>query len=106
MADQVIRLPNPNEPNVFKRVVLDGTSYIMRFDWIERINLWSFSLLTENGDPISSSIALTANWKINYTIRDPRGPRGLLILGMADGTDPTIDTLKDAIFLYRPEAEV
>lgn len=63
-----------------QRTALDGTDYLMTFDWNQRAGAWSFALADSEGVPIRGGAMLLAGALPLRGVTDPRRPPGELIL--------------------------
>lgn len=96
------------EPHQEQFTTLDGRSYIIRFDWNQRIQRWTFSMLQSNGTALLLNKGLVLGSDLlRQTRHDTRIPQGSLVCIDTTGqnTDPTLDTLGvDHLLLFiRPE---
>ena len=92
------------------RVDLDGSTYVMEFDWNSRSDSWSFNILDASGTPLLSGQALRlGSLRLGSRGRSSGLPSGdLLLVDLAgDKTDPGIDGLGDRYaLLYYTETEL
>ena len=90
-------LPIPANDRAFElRVELDGAFYGLRFWHNGRADRWFMSLLTDDGDLIASTLAISANAPINAHLRNLEGaPPGVLTCNdtQGRGDDPGADDL-------------
>lgn len=96
----ILSIPVPDQPHSEQSTVLDGVSYILRFDWIERAGFWRLGLYTAGGDPIVLGISLVSGVDLFSPYRsDPRVPVGGL--WVMSQTDPGRDAwARTAWLLY------
>ena len=59
----IIDVPDMNDS--MSRVVLDGTSYLIRFTFNMEGNYWKFGLYTTQSEPISIGIKIVPNFPLN-----------------------------------------
>jgi len=75
---------------------LDGTDYVLSFDWNGRVGLWMLHLRDANGRSIRTGMMLTAGGQLLRGLVDTRRPPGELAVvdrtGRGD-TDPGLDDL-------------
>jgi len=103
---KVINTTSTKEPNYEMIVSLDGTNYVLVFDWIQRWGRWTISVLTENRQPILMGHGLVTNYPVGVRVKDSRMWPGLMVV-ISDGshTEPNLENmnLKGPIQLaYRP----
>ena len=78
----------PSVPAQEVVVTLEGRRYILRLDWLGRIETWSFSLFTENETPIVQGKGLVLGADLLRLSRHVPGcPQGQLYLADAQGLD-------------------
>lgn len=100
---QIIPTPTFEQPHAVQRTALDGTDYILTFDWNERSNHWHLSIADENDNSIIDGIKLVANFSLLRTVTSASKPPGLLFLTIPSGEDPTLVTLyTEATLAYVP----
>lgn len=58
------------------RVTLDGTDYLLTFDWNEREGRWYMTIADINGATLVGDIKLLANWPLTRRFHSWRGPPG------------------------------
>lgn len=96
MADLFIIPAVPGEPFQEQTTTLDGIPYVLRFDWIQRIQRWSFSILSVSGEPLlmTKGLVLGADL-LRQSKHDPRLPQGVLLVLDTEGknADPGLFTL-------------
>ncbi len=68
-----------------QRTALDGTDYILEFNWNGRGGAWYLSILDLDGNAIVRSIKLVSNWPLLRRRRDERLPPGELMMYDATG---------------------
>lgn len=78
-----------------QRTALDGTDYILVFEWLQRDGHWLLHVLDLQESPIASGLKLVTNWPLLRGVTDPRRPPGNLFVWDALGLDddPTFDGL-------------
>lgn len=79
-------LPDPIEipcaldtPLYSQRVTLDGTEYILLFDWNDREARWYLSLFTIDEKPLATGIKVIANWSLLRRYKGNAVPSGVLM---------------------------
>jgi len=68
-----------------QRTALDGTDFLLRFDWSGRTGLWMLTIADQDGAPIVSGRALTTGTILLRGVRDTRRPAGELVVYDATG---------------------
>lgn len=79
-----------------QRTALDGSDFVLSFDWNQRTGLWFFSVADQDAVPIVSGRALTTGTLLLKGVRDPRRPRGELVVEdttLRNDADPAFDDL-------------
>jgi hypothetical protein len=75
---QVVPTPDSTTPFWTETVTLDGTQYILLFNFNQRCATWYLSLQTIDGDDITDGIKLVAGWDLLVKCADPNRPPGRL----------------------------
>lgn len=79
----------PDDPNFDVRVVLGARTYRLRFDWMERLQRWSFSVYDQDDAPLLLGVKLLSNWPILARYRyDKRLPPGEIVAVNLESGDP------------------
>lgn len=100
MAVFRLRTPREDEPRLRYTVNLEGTFYVLQFDWNERQLLWSMDIFDSDNVPLIRGQACVANWEF-LRVRVVEGlPPGRLFLYTADGLPPQLQTFRDAELFY------
>lgn len=63
-----------------QRTALDGTDFLLTFDWNQRAGLWMLSVADSDGAPIRSGVMLVTDAVVLRGVTDPRRPAGELIV--------------------------
>lgn len=105
MAVFRLRTPRPTEPVLQYTVNLDGSFYVLRFDWNERQLLWSMDLSDSEGTTLVRGQACVANWEFLRQRVVAGMPPGRLVLFSPDGQPPQISNFQDYELLYFDEEE-
>lgn len=74
---QRLEISVPDSNDSFSRVVLDGTSYLLRFSWNEYGQYWTFGLFTSLREPIVQSIKIVSRFPLNIQYVDSKIPFGV-----------------------------
>lgn len=87
---QLVAIPVGREASQVRTVTLDGRSYQLEIEWVQRLGQWVFSLRTGAGALLVGSKALTVGSDLLRQVRhDPRVPLGAL--GVLDTQTPPRD---------------
>lgn len=84
------------EPHQEQTTTLDGRPFVIRLDWIQRIQRWTISLFSPNGDAIVQCKGLVLGADILRQVRyNPAAPQGGLVVVDMQGADvePDLDSL-------------
>jgi hypothetical protein len=97
---QVIALPELS-PHFTQRVDLDGTSYLLELQWIQREARWYFRLATEQDETIVGLRKLVVDWDLLRSCTDARRPPGKLFAldTSGTGTKAGFDDLGDRVLI-------
>lgn len=68
--------------------VLDGSSYLLRFDYHESWDRWTLGVFTVSGDPIVEGLTITANSVMGHRVTDPRFWPGDMLALSSTEQDP------------------
>jgi len=61
----VLEIPfDTNIPHYTQQTELDGKSYNLEFEYIERENFWMLHISDQNGNPLVCGIKLVADWPL------------------------------------------
>jgi hypothetical protein len=75
------RIPTSNVDPFYSQITdLDGTDYVLTFEWNNRDQAWYLSIADINGDPIVTSLRLVPEWRLLRRVIDERRPQGELFL--------------------------
>lgn len=88
------------------RTRLDGSDYVLTFQWNQRLGRWSMDIADQDSDPIASGIVLVADFPLLSLVTDERAPPGTLAIydTQSPNIDPTLDSLGTRHHLmYWPE---
>lgn len=98
-------IPVPSQPHADQTTVLSGVTYVLRFDYVQRMDRWRLGLYTAGGTPIVLGIYLVPGVDLLAPYRaDVRVPSGGLWV-MSD-TDPGRDAWgRTAFLLYLEPTE-
>lgn len=93
-----------------QRSTLDGTEYVLTFDWLQRLGLWSLTLADTDGVPIRGGVLLTLGTLLLRGVSDARRPPGDLVVIDATGVDDLDPGFSDLgsrfLLVYADKAEV
>jgi hypothetical protein len=71
---------------------IDGTDYLLRFKWLDRIGSWYLDFMEADGTEIFMGNRLAVEWPVLLTHRDSRKPAGILLLLDMDGEGFDMDS--------------
>lgn len=71
----IVKITLPSLPDSTVSVPLDGYTYLIRMQWLQRAEVWIFTLSDSSGNEIASS-AVTPNSNILFPIRSSVMPSG------------------------------
>lgn len=109
MAVQIINTLFDGTSHYEQSTILDGSSYLLSFDYNVRDEHWYFSLRTVDEEPISgfTGLKLVQNWFPGRLSRDINKPPGLFLVSSEQHTEPGLLDLGDGTTLfYIPEADI
>lgn len=89
-------IPGPQVNHTEQTTNLDGTTYIIRFDWNGRIQRWFMSFFASDGTALAEGICIVTGVDLLRPYRaDARMPQRSLFVGY-NGTfrDPLLDDFK------------
>lgn len=76
-------------------VDIDGTSYRLRFRWLERAKAWYMDILEPDGTEVLTGVRMVVTWSLTYRHDEESLPTGALVL---------VDTsLKQADIVHQAE---
>ncbi len=92
---------SPTAPHFSQQTALDGTTYLLDFDWNEREGAWYFGISTAEGDPIAVGRRVCASWPLLRNVVDARRPVGEIFPTDSgpDGIDPAFADLGTRVTL-------
>lgn len=108
----VIPTLNDGTSDYTMRVRLDGSVYILRFLYNQRLDRWSLTITDDAEDLLAAGIPIVANWGlIRFYKYDPRLPPGefMAIDLSGDGSPPGLLEMAPGArvrFVYFPAASV
>ena len=103
-----ILLPSPVVPFFSTRVTLDGSDFVLRFEWNSR-NGWFLGISDQDNVAIASPRKMSPDWPLLMHDTDDRRPAGELILldSQGAGAKPSYEDLGVRHrLIYVPEAEL
>ena len=85
----VANVPTSADAHYQQVTNLEGTDYILTFDYNQRESCYYLSIATNNGDDLVVGIKLVANWPLLHKWADSRLPPGeLVLIANTNLTDP------------------
>ena len=78
---RLFQVPGPSTAHSQQSTTLSGTSYVIQYNWVQRLQRWHFDMLQTNGDPIVRGVKLVVGPDLLARFRaDPRIPPGGLFV--------------------------
>lgn len=79
-----------------ERVTLDGTDYLLTFDWQARAGTWRLEIADQD-EGLITVCKLVSEFPLLRRVVDPRRPPGELVVidTLSQGADPTFTSLGD-----------
>lgn len=95
MTVQVV--PTRSQAHFRQTTTLDGTPYVLAFDWHQRWGRWTIGIYDQNDNAIATGLTLLPGLDL---IEHLTTPPGSLILAdqSGDARAPTFDSLGDSLF--------
>jgi len=90
-------------------LTIEGVSFVLRFQWLERLARWAVDFLRADGEPVLASRALIPNRPLNDRFTDEQLPDGLFVAVRRDGTSAPFglgELSSECLFFYLPSAEL
>lgn len=85
----VQQVPTYTDAYYTEVVTLEGTDYLLQFDYSPRESCYYMSIATPDGADIVSGIKIVSSWPLIYKYADPRLPPGeLMAVANTGATDP------------------
>ena len=111
MTLQLVPTPDGTTPFYSETVALDGTPYVLQFNFNQRCACWYLSLQTIDGEDVIDGIKLVPFWNLLIKCASPLRPPGwLFIISTPDLSTPGLDDLNPSggrcQLVYAPEADV
>lgn len=94
MSVQII--PTTADPFYSQLVTLEGTAYLLSFQYNQRENTWYMSVADAEGNDIYNGIKLVCSWPLTRQCADPNMPQGefMVISSTADTSPPGLSDLQ------------
>jgi hypothetical protein len=102
---EVIAIPEVT-PHFTQRVSLDGTTYLLELQWVQRESFWYFRLATEQDVTVTGFRKLVVDWDLLHgVIGTLRPPGRLFFLDTSGvGAEAAFDDLGvRCLVCYRPQ---
>ncbi len=76
-------------------VTLEGTTFLLTFQYNQREDTWYFSIATSEGDDLYNGMKLVCSWPLTRKCADSRMPQGefFVISNTDDNTPPGLNDL-------------
>jgi len=90
-----------------QRTALDGTEYVIAFDWNDREQHWYMDIADREGVAIATGIKVVCDWPLLRRCVDGRAPAGAIIAidQSGSGADPGLTDLGARVELLYLDAE-
>lgn len=86
----VIAIPKPGTPLFDMRVTLNGTDFILKFDWADRESRFYMSIFDANGIVITAGIKLISGWPLLTRETLPNAPQGNFVVVDPENEPPQL----------------
>lgn len=93
MSD-ITKIDIPSLPDSVVSVAIDGSSYLVRMQWMQRIGVWNFTLSTSQDEELVSSV-ITPNSNLIFPVARQELPRGDFFVYKSDGTSLTYEDISE-----------
>jgi len=94
MPNQIVPTPTGASPFYSQTTALDGTPFILSFQYNQRGDVWYLSIATLDGDAVASGIKLVVGWDLLLKCASPSRPPGTFIV-VSNTTDLSPPGLND-----------
>jgi hypothetical protein len=84
----IFAIPTFADPNYTQSVELDGSTYQLSFQYVQRRGSWLLSIADESGNPIATGLLVLANWPLLRRCSHPDRPKGQLVAVSSIGDTP------------------
>ena len=103
----VVTIPVPSQAHAEQTTTLDGVTYVLRFDYVQRLGRWRLGLYTSRGTLIVAPLWLVPGSDLLAPYRsDPRVPPGnLVVISSADPGRDSWGRTADLWYVEAPEEE-
>ena len=79
MTTAIIPTPTATQPFWSETVALDGTTYLLTFNYNQRCDCWYLSVGTNDGSDIVNGLKILSNWPLLKHCADNRLPMGEIV---------------------------
>lgn len=94
-----IPIPQLGAPLFDERVSLNGTDYILLFDWHNRESRWYLTIYDAQGNVITAGIKLISGWPLYSREVSQLAPQGQFIVADPDTLPPALADFGQRSFL-------
>jgi hypothetical protein len=102
-------IPTRTDPRYSIEVELDGTNFVLEFEWNDRATSWFLDVLNEARERLLTGVRIVVGFPLIARYRDSRLPKGDLsaVDTSGLGLDPALEDLGDRVLLvYTPFDEI
>lgn len=97
---EILKIALPSLPDSVVSVALDGCTYLIRMQWLQRVGLWVFTISGSSGTELAAS-TVTPNSNILFPIRSKSLPGGdFFVYKASDGALTYEDVSEGGCPLY------
>jgi hypothetical protein len=94
MTAQIV--PTGSDPHYSQVTTLEGTAYLLNFDYAQLQDCWYLSMSTIDGELLCAGLKLVCFWPLTRKVADNRMPQGdLFVFPVA--LDPSAPGLSDLL---------
>jgi hypothetical protein len=104
----IIFIPTSTTESHYSQIVkLDGSDFILDFDWNQREGKWYLSVSTASDGMIQGPVKVVADWPLIYPRKDPPLPPGSLVAidTTGEGLDPGLSDFGTRVRLVYLDSE-
>lgn len=99
----LIPVPNLGVPLWEERVTLNGTEFLILFDWHDREQRWYITISDAQGNVITAGIKLVPGWPLYNRETLPQAPKGNFVIADPQNLPPALaDFGQRSLLLFYP----
>jgi hypothetical protein len=93
MTAQII--PTADDPHYTQLTTLEGTTFLLAFDYSQTQDVWYLSMSTVDGELLCAGLKIVCIWPLTRTVADDRMPQGEILCTSltADVSPPGLEDL-------------